>query len=360
MKKLVALTMAAAVLLAGCGGNGGASAEDAVEKYGSDTLKLYNWGEYMGEDLISNFEKEFGVKVITEYFDSNEMMYTKLQAGDSYDVVVPSDYMIERLMAEDMLQELDHSLIPNLSNLAEGVQNLPYDPDNTYSVPYFWGSVGIVYNHNNVDPAVVEAQGYEILRNTDYKGRIYVYDSERDSFMMALKALGYSMNTEDEAEIQAAYEWLLDMNNTMEPIYVTDEVIDGMITGSKDIAVVYSGDATTILEENEDMSFWMPNEGTNLWSDAMVIPANAENPLLAHEFINYVLTYDASLGNSEYVGYASSNQEVLDELSGEGGLFAENEAYLPRSGYEKDEVFRDNPVLKKTLAELWIKVKAAK
>ena len=178
--------------------------------------------------------------------------------------------------------------------------------------------------------------------------------------MMALKALGYSMNTEDEAEIQAAYEWLLDMNNTMEPVYVTDEVIDGMITGSKDIAVVYSGDATTILAENEDMSFWMPNEGTNLWSDAMVIPANAENPLLAHEFINYVLTYEASIGNSEYVGYASSNQEVLDELSGEGGLFAENEAYLPRAGYEKDEVFRDNPVLKKTLAELWIKVKAAK
>ncbi len=359
MKKLVALTMAAAVLLAGCGGSG-ASAEDAVEKYGSDTLKLYNWGEYMGEDLISNFEKEFGVKVITEYFDSNEMMYTKLQGGDSYDVLVPSDYMIERLMAEGMLQELDHSLLPNLSNLAEGVRNLPYDPDNSYSVPYFWGSVGIVYNHNNVDPAVVEAQGYEILRNTDYKGRIYVYDSERDSFMMALKALGYSMNTEDEAEIQAAYEWLMDMNNTMEPIYVTDEVIDGMITGSKDIAVVYSGDATTILEENEDMSFWMPSEGTNLWSDAMVIPANAENPLLAHEFINYVLTYEASMGNSEYVGYASSNQEVLDELSSEGGLFADNEAYLPRSDYEKDEVFQDNPVLKKTLAELWIKVKAAK
>lgn len=360
MKKVIALTMAAAVLLAGCGGGNGASAEDAVEKYGSNTLKLYNWGEYMGEDLISNFEDEFGVNVIVEYFDSNEMMYTKLQAGDSYDVLVPSDYMIERLIAEDMLQELDLSLIPNLSNLAEGVQNLPYDPDHTYSVPYFWGSVGIVYNHNNVDPAVVEEQGYEILRNTEYKGRIYVYDSERDSFMMALKALGYSMNTEEEGEIQEAYEWLLDMNNTMAPIYVTDEVIDGMITGSKDIAVVYSGDATTILEENEDMSFWMPSEGTNLWSDAMVIPANAENPLLAHEFINYVLTYDASMGNSEYVGYASSNQEVLDELSGEGGLFAENEAYLPRFGYEKDEVFEDNPVLKKTLAELWIKVKAAK
>ena len=323
MKKLFALLLAGTMLLSGCGGGGGEAAENAVEKYGSDTLKLYNWGEYMGQDLISNFEKQFGVKVILEYFDSNEMMYTKLQAGDAYDVLVPSDYMIERLVAEDMLQELDIEKIPNIVNLAEGVRSLPYDPANTYSVPYFWGSVGIVYNHNNVDPAAVEEQGYEILRNTDYKGRIYIYDSERDSFMMAFKALGYSMNTENEQEIQDAYNWLLDMNNTMEPVYVTDEVIDGMITGTKDIAVVYSGDATTILQENEDMSFWMPNEGTNLWSDAMVIPANAENPLLAHEFINYVLTYDASLDNSEFVGYASSNQEVLDDLSGEGGLFAE-------------------------------------
>ncbi len=359
MKKIIALALASAMLLTGCGGGGGTSA-DAVEKYGSDTLKLYNWGEYMGENLISDFEKEFGVKVIVEYFDSNEMMYTKLQAGDAYDVLVPSDYMIQRMISQDMLQELDLSLIPNKANLTDGVTNLPYDPKNKYSIPYFWGSVGIVYNHNNVDPAVVEEQGYEILRNTDYKGKIYIYDSERDSFMMALKALGYSMNTESEAEIQEAYQWLLDMNNTMEPVYVTDEVIDGMMNGTKDIAVVYSGDATTILEENPDMSFFMPNEGTNIWSDGMVIPANAPNPKLAHEFINYVLTYDASMGNSEYVGYASSNQEVLDELSQEGGLFAENEAYLPRAGYEKDEVFVDNPVLKKTLAELWIKVKATK
>ncbi len=359
MKKIIALALASAMLLTGCGGGGKTSA-DAVEKYGSDTLKLYNWGEYMGENLISDFEKEFGVKVIVEYFDSNEMMYTKLQAGDAYDVLVPSDYMIQRMISQDMLQELDLSLIPNKTNLTDGVTNLPYDPENKYSIPYFWGSVGIVYNHNNVDPAVVEEQGYEILRNTDYKGKIYIYDSERDSFMMALKALGYSMNTENEAEIQEAYQWLLDMNNTMDPVYVTDEVIDGMMNGTKDIAVVYSGDATNILEENPDMSFFMPNEGTNIWSDGMVIPANAPNPKLAHEFINYVLTYDASMGNSEYVGYASSNQEVLDELSQEGGLFAENEAYLPRAGYEKDEVFVDNPVLKKTLAELWIKVKATK
>ncbi len=359
MKKVIALAFVATLALAGCGGSSSSSSE-AVEKYGSDTLKLYNWGEYMGEDLISNFEDEFGVDVIVEYFDSNEMMYTKVQAGDSYDVLVPSDYIIQRMMAENMLQELDLSLIPNMENLTEGVLDLDFDVDNTYSVPYFWGNVGIVYNHENVDPADVETLGYNLLLDTDYAGQLYVYDSERDSFMMALKALGYSMNTEDEAEIEDAYEWLLQLNSTMKPAYVTDEVIDGMINGNKDIAVVYSGDAAYILSENEEMSFFLPAEGTNLWTDSMVIPANAENPLLAHEFINYVLTYDASYGNSEYVGYTSSNQEVMDDLFGEDGYYEGNEAYMPRVGYEQDEIFVDNPVLKEKLAELWIKVKASK
>ena len=361
-----AVAIGAAIII-GIGGfgwstlrGGGASPQDAIEKYGSDKLKLYITGEYMSEDLIPNFEKEFGVDVIVEYFDSNEMMYTKMQAGDSYDVVIPSDYMIQRMMSEGTLQELDLSLIPNLDNLTPEVRNLPYDPDNTYSVPYFWGSVGIIYNHNNVDPKVVEEQGYDILRNEEYKDRIYIYDSERDSFMMALKALGYSMNTDDPDEIYDAYEWLLDMNDKMNPTYVTDEVIDGMMNGNKDIAVVYSGDATYIQSENEDMSFWMPNEGTNLWYDAMVIPKNAQNPLLAHEFINYTLTYEAALSNSEYVGYTSPNEEVLLELSSDEGVYGAYEAYVPRDGYEKDEVFRDNPVIKKTIAELWIKVKASK
>lgn len=357
MKRLITLVLGCTIVLAGCGNKG--TSTDAVEKYGSDTLKLYNWGEYMGEDLISNFENEYGVKVITEYFDSNEMMYTKLQAGDQYDVLIPSDYMIERLIAENSLTELDKSLIPNLANLTEGVKNLPYDTENTYSVPYFWGSVGIVYNAKNVPTETVEKEGFEILKDTNYAGKLYMYDSERDSFMVALKALGYSMNTENETEIQEAYEWLKELNDTMAPTYVTDEVIDGMMNSNKDIAVVYSGDAATILSENPDMRFFMPKEGTNIWSDAMVIPANAENPKLAHEFINYVLSHDASLDNTETVGYASTNQEVLDEVTAEGGIYAENEAYLPRSGYEKDEVFQDNLVLKQKLSELWIKVKAS-
>ncbi len=358
MKKILAVLLVCVLTFTGC--SSGSKNSDAIEKYGSDTLKVYNWGEYIGEDVIKNFEKQFGVKVIYELFDSNEMMYTKIQTGEAYDILVPSDYMIERLISENKLSNIDKSLIPNLSNLADGVKNLPYDANNDYSVPYFWGSVGIVYNHNNVPKEVVEKEGFNVLKNTDYKGNIFMYDSERDSFMVAFKALGYSMNTENEDEINKAYEWLKELNDTMNPAYVTDEVIDNMANGAKDIAVVYSGDAAYILNENEDMSFFMPNEGSNVWSDAMVIPSNAPNPKLAHEFINYILDYEASLDNSTTVGYASSNKEVLEEMSSEGGEYFENEAYLPRVGYVKDEVFKHNEILKQKLTDLWIKVKASK
>lgn len=358
--------VAAVLVLAVVGGTVGASLSQqhksaaAVEKYGSNVLKLYLPGEYLGENVISDFEKQYGVRVIVENFDSNEMMYTKLMAGDRYDVIIPSDYMIERLMNEDFLQPLDKSMIPNMENMSDAVLGMSYDPDNTYSIPYFWGSVGLVYNHENVDPAVIESEGWEVLRNTDYAGHIYIYDSERDSFMMAFKALGYSMNTEDPNEINDAYEWLLQMNNTMSPVYVTDEVIDGMMNGYKDIAVVYSGDAAVVLDENEDMSFYMPSQGTNIWCDAMVIPKNAENPKLAHEFINYMLTYEAAFDNTETVGYTSPNAEVFEEMTTSEDLYADNAAYLPRSGYDKDEMFHDNQVLMRELSKLWIKVKAAK
>ena len=358
--------VAGVLVLAVLGGTVGASVSqqrksaEAIEKYGSNVLKLYLPGEYLGENVISDFEKQFGVRVIVENFDSNEMMYTKLMAGDRYDVVIPSDYMIERLMKEDFLQPLDKSLIPNMENMDDAVRGMSYDPQNDWSIPYFWGSVGLVYNHENVDPAVIEREGWEILRNTDYASHVYIYDSERDSFMMAFKALGYSMNTEDPDEINAAYEWLLQMNNTMSPVYVTDEVIDGMMNGYKDIAVVYSGDAAVVLDENEDMSFYMPSQGTNIWCDAMVIPANAENPKLAHEFINYMLTYEAAFDNTETVGYTSPNAEVFEEMTSSEDLYADNAAYLPRSGYDKDEMFHDNQTLMRELSRLWIKVKAAK
>lgn len=331
---------------------------DPIATYGCDTLNVFNWGEYVGEKTISNFEDRYNVKVNYSVFASNEEMYTKLLGGDDYDVLIPSDYMIERLINENRLRKIDKNNIPNLASITEGVKNLPFDPDNTYSVPYFWGSVGIIYDKTKIDPVDVETQGYNVLKNTKYKGQIYIYDSERDSFMMALKALGYSMNTENDKEINEAYEWLLELKTTMEPVFVTDEVIDGMINNEKNMAVVYSGDAAYIQMENPNMAYFEPLEGTNQWSDAMVVPKNAACPLLAEEFINYNLEYEAAYDNSNYVGYTSGVDKVKHDL--ETGEYADSSAYIPRTGYALDEVFVNNEAMKKKLSELWIKIKAAK
>lgn len=335
--------------------NGGNSALP----YEGQTLHVYNWGEYTGENLLNDFEAKTGAKVIMENFDSNEQMYIKVANGETYDVLVPSDYMIQRLIGEDYLQKLDKTKLDCMDKLCEDVIGLPYDPNNDYSIPYFWGTVGIVYDKNQVDIEDLEREGFEIFRDPKYRGNIYLYDSERDSFMMALKALGYSMNTSSEKELQEAYEWLVSCVQTMKPEIVTDEIIDNMAQGRKALGLIYSGDAAYVMAENEDMGYYLPESGTNLWSDAMVIPANAKNPELAHEFINFVSDYEGAYDNSSFVGYTSANQEVMDTLYGEGGEYEGIDAYMPRSGYPKDEVFEYNEDTRKTIANLWSKVKIA-
>ena len=337
---LMVMILVAMALCAGCG----------KEK---QKLSVFLPGEYINEDAVRDFEKKFNVTVVMENFDSNEAMYTKLAAGDSYDVLIPSDYMIERLMREDMLQPIDKSKMTNLSSLCAQVQNMPYDKDNTYSVPYFWGNVGIVYDTRKVTLEDLQKEDFDILRDTRYKGDIFMYDSERDGFMVAFKQLGYSCNTENEDEINAAYEWLLELGKSMDPVYVTDEVIDGMMNANKAMGIVYSGDAVMILEENEDMAYYVPSCGTNVWVDAMVIPKNAKNVEMANEFINFMISYDAAMANTEEVGYASPVDKVLNEMS--EGDYADNDAYVPRTS-DKDEVFHDNEFLRKKLAELWTKV----
>lgn len=332
---------------------------NAVRPFEGQTLHLYNWGEYTGENIIRDFEEETGASVIMENFDSNEQMYIKVANGESYDVLVPSDYMIQRLIQEDLLQKLDHSKLDCMELLTEDVKGLPYDPENEYSVPYFWGTVGIVYDKTKVDIKDLEEQGYNIFLNEKYKGDIYLYDSERDSFMMALKALGYSMNTENEQEINEAYDWLVQCVQTMKPEIVTDEIIDNMAQGRKALGLIYSGDATYVMAENENMGFYLPETGTNLWSDAMVISKNARNPELAHAFINYASSYDGAYDNSSYVGYTSANQEVMDTLYGEGGDYEGINSYIPRSGNEMDEVFVYNEKTKQIISNLWSRVKIA-
>lgn len=336
---------------------GGITGKD--RPFEGQTLHIYNWGEYTGENIIGDFEEETGATVVMENFDSNEQMYIKVANGEAYDILVPSDYMIQRLIEEDYLQKLDKSKLDCFDKLSDAVLGLPYDPNNDYSVPYFWGTVGIVYDKTKVDIEDLEREGYNIFLDQKYKGDVYLYDSERDSFMMALKALGYSMNTENEAELNEAYEWLVQCVETMDTEIVTDEIIDNMAQGRKALGLIYSGDASYVMAENEDMGYFMPETGTNLWSDAMVIPKNAKNPDLAHAFINYASDYDGAYDNSSYVGYTSANQEVMDDLSGEGGDYEGINAYIPRTDNENDEVYEYNADTKKIISDLWSRVKIA-
>lgn len=323
------------------------------------TLHLYNWGEYTGENILKEFEKETGAKVIMENFESNEQMYIKVANGEPYDILVPSDYMVQRLIEEELLQKLDHSKLDCFEKLSDSVKGLPYDPKNEYSVPYFWGTVGIVYDKTKVDVKDLEEQGFGIFLNEKYKGDVYLYDSERDSFMMALKDLGYSMNTTSDKEMKEAYDWLVQCVQTMDAEIVTDEIIDNMAQGRKALGLIYSGDATYVMDENENMGYYMPEYGTNLWSDAMVIPKNAKNPELAHAFINFACDYEGAYDNSSYVGYTSANQEVMEDIYGEGGDYEGIEAYIPRTDNEKDEVFEYNEDTKKIMGDLWSRVKIA-
>ena len=328
--------------------------------YAGQTLHVYNWGEYTGENIISGFEELTGAKVIMDNFDSNEQMYIKVANGDAYDVLVPSDYMIQRMMQEDMLQKLEPETRKEcLSELMEAIKGLPYDPKNEYSIPYFWGTVGIVYDKTKVSEEDLENEGWNIFLDQKYKGDIYLYDSERDSFMMALKALGYSMNTTSADELNAAFNWLVQCVQTMDPEIVTDEIIDNMAQARKALGLIYSGDAAYVMSENENMGFYMPTSGTNLWSDAMVIPKNAKNPKLANEFVRYITSYDAAMDNSSYVGYTSPNKEVMEELGGKGGDYDGINAYTPRAGYDKDEVFQYDETTRKIIADLWSRVKVA-
>lgn len=327
-----------------------------TQMYAGQTLHVYNWGEYTGENVISDFEAQTGAKVIMDNFDSNEQMYIKVANGESYDVLVPSDYMIQRLIQEDLLQKLDHEKLGDtLDVLDPDTLGLPYDPKNEYSIPYFWGTVGIVYDKTIVDEEDLKKEGFNIFLDQKYRGNLYLYDSERDSFMMALKALGYSMNTENPEELEAAYQWLVQVVQTMDPEIVTDEIIDNMAQGRKALGLIYSGDAAYVMSENENMGFYLPKSGTNIWSDSMVIPKNAKNVDLAHAFISYISHYEASMNNSSYVGYTSPNLEVKSELA--QGEYQEINAYTPRSGYKKDEVFEYNEQTRKVIADLWSRVK---
>lgn len=319
-------------------------------------LRVFNAGEYVDTALITRFEEENNCKVVYETFDSNESMYTKIQSGAEYDIIIPSDYMIERLIEEDYLQEINWDLIENKEAIIPQLIGKSFDPKGRYGVPYYWGTVGILYDKTVIDETDLK-DGWELLKNTKYKGNIYMYDSERDSFMVALKALGYSMNTHNKAELKAAYDWLIEQNNTMEPVYVGDDVMDNMISGNKQMAVVYSGDAAYVISENENMEFFVPEQGSNVWTDAMVITKNCVNVELAHKYIDFFLQEDVAIQNTEYIGYDSAVESVYAYFRDEE--YADNSGCAPDTSNEKNEEFRmQDKDTKAFCSNLWTKVKS--
>lgn len=318
-------------------------------------LRIYNAGEYIKESLIEKFKKENACDVVYSTFDSNEAMYTMLNSGEKYDILVPSDYMIERLIKEKYLQKLDWSKITVKEDLVEEVLNKDYDPGNKYSVPYYWGTVGILYNTEEIDKKDLE-DGWELLRNKKYKNKLYMYNSERDSFMIALKALGYSMNTSKKSELDKAYKWLVEQNKKMKPVYVGDDVIDNMISGNKDMAVVYSGDAALIMSESKKkLDFFIPKQGTNEWVDGMVLTKDCKNTDLAYDFINFILSEENALPNTEYIGYSSSVKNVYEDM--QNTTFKGISAYKVDTSNKKNEVFKyQDDETRRYTSELWTKV----
>ena len=331
------------------------------------TLHIYNWGNYLSQKVVKKFEKEFGVKVKqTPTFDTNETAITMLQSNHTFDLAVPSDYAVEQLLSLGLIEKIDWTKITvidpavdfdiHLKGLIDKIAlETNYDLLD-YGVPYFWGNFGIMYNEDIVSEA--DLTGWDIMKKAD-KYKISLYDSSRDSMLMALKNLGFSVNTEDESEIDAAINWLLEVKNK-KVSFATDEILDDMPNGKYDLAALYSGDAayimSIIIEEKIDINlkYYVPNEGTNIWVDAMVIPKGA-NQELAYQFINFILREEISYQNSIEMGYASPLATSLSRVVNEVPALMKP-MYELRVG-PNDEIFRYSPKNKQLIDNAWLLVR---
>lgn len=306
---VLGFTALAAGMLTGCGNSSSAGA-------GGEVI-VYNWGEYIDPDTITMFEEETGIKVVYDEFETNEIMYPKVEAGASqYDVICPSDYMIRKMIDNDMLAELNYDNIPNAkANIGAQYweQSEQFDPGNKYSVPYCWGTVGILYNKTMVDDPV---DSWSILWNEKYADNILMQDSVRDAFMVALKLNGNSMNSVDPDELAAARDLLIGQKPLVQA-YVIDQVRDKMIGNEAALGVIYSGEAIYTQRENEDLEYVIPKEGTNVWIDSWVIPKNAPNMENAEKFIDFMCRPEIALKNFEYITYSTPNDAARELIEDE-------------------------------------------
>lgn len=316
--RMILLGLCCILALSGCGFFDSEEDEDNV-------VYVYNWGDYVDPDTLKQFEEETGIRVVMDEFDTNESMYPLVATGaEHYDVICPSDYMIQKMIHNDLLQPLDYSQLPNARQYVGKqfwTQSESFDPGNRYAVPYCWGTVGIVYNRTMVDEPV---DSWSILWNEKYKNEIIMQDSSRDSFMVALKRLGYSLNTTDPQQIKEARDMLIAQKHLVQA-YGIDDVKDKLVSGEAAMGVVFSGEALRMILENRDLEYVIPKEGTNLWIDSWVIPKNAEHVENAHKFIDFMSRPDIALKNFEYLTYSTPNTAV--------------------PAMEEDEDYKDNPVV---------------
>lgn len=345
-KLLSVLGLSAALvvgLFTGCG--------NKVNTSNTKQLNVYNAGDYIDPELITKFEKETGIKVIYNTYDTNETMYSKLKDGSSnYDIAVPSDYMIERMIKQNLVEKIDFKEIPNYKYIGSEFKHLPFDPKDEYSVPYMWGTIGIVYNTKIVKKPV---DSWNILWDKDYKGQIVMFDSIRDAMGVSLKRLGYSFNSTDPKQINEAADALKEEKPLVQA-YMVDEVKDAMISGEAAIAPVWSGDGKAIMDENPDIKFVIPKEGTNKWVDSLVIPKGAKHKKEAEQFINFLCDPENALQNVEYIGYQTPNTKAFDMLPQEV-----KDEYPTEKELKNTEVLKD--LDRKTLLEYndaWIKVRS--
>ena len=347
-KRLVFLLALALVLglmvvsLSGCG-----------EK--STTLTVFNWFDYIDEDVINMFEQETGIKVNYTNFTTNEEMFAKLEKGSgSYDVIFPSDYIIERMIKEDMLAELDLSKMPNVANLVDWCKKPDYDPDCKYSVAYMWGTVGILYNTDLVEG---EITSWGSLFDPAYPRGVFMLDSIRDSFCVGLKYLGYSLNTHEEAALNEVKDLLIKQKaDDIVAGYLVDETKDKMIAGEAAMAVMWSGDAMYALSEADNLKYVIPEEGSNIWIDGMCIPKSSKNQEAAMKFIDFMCRPDVAELNQEYICYSSPVQQVIDAYTDEQK--AEEALNPSQEKLDGCEYFHDLSSYTAMYDKLWMEIRA--
>ncbi len=347
MKKLLVLlisTLMISTLCIGC------------SKKTSEEINFFNYGENIDEETIKEFEERYGIKVNIETFDDMENMYQKVKSGGvKYDVILVSDALMPRMIKQNLVQELNKDNIPNISQMDEEYLNLEIDPGNKYSVPYMFGTVGLIYNKDVVKEAV---DSWDILWDEKYKDKIFMFDTYRDTIGVALKKLGYSLNSTDINQIEEAKQLLIEQRKTVDPIYGVDNGTTMIPAGESDINMIWSGEGLNLQEENPNLVYVVPKEGANFWIDSLCIPSNAKNVEGAEKFINFVSDKKSALRIADEIGYTTPNKEA--RLEQPESVRNNPNAYMPKEIMDRCEIYVDFPKdIKKIYDNAWLDIKSS-